>query len=150
MVPLLKILIGGSKLSDLEIMSKIKIGLCASIETDVKKEDSASRYGSGNVDVLSTPAMIALMECTAKSAVDLHLPVGYTTVGTKLDISHIAATPIGMKITINAELIEIKGKKLTFKVEAYDENEKIGEGIHERYIINLEKFMEKVNNKISK
>ncbi|QCX34826.1 thioesterase [Caloramator sp. E03] len=128
-------------------MEKIKVGLNSSIETDVKSEHSASKYGSGMVDVLATPAMIALMECTAKNAVDLHLPVGYTTVGTKVDVVHIAATPIGMKITVNAKLIEIKGKKLIFRVEAFDEVEKIGEGIHERYVINSDKFMEKVNSK---
>ncbi|MCX7885469.1 MAG: thioesterase family protein [Caloramator sp.] len=128
-------------------MDKIKIGLNSSFETDVKKEHLASRYGSGLVDVLSTPAMIALMECTAKNAVDLHLPVGYTTVGTKVDVIHIAATPLGMKVTVNAELIKIEGKKLIFKVEAFDEIEKIGEGIHERYVINSERFMDKINKK---
>ncbi|WP_078697208.1 thioesterase family protein [Caloramator quimbayensis] len=128
-------------------MDKIKVGLNSSFETDVKNEHLASRYGSGLVDVLATPAMIALMECTAKNAVDLHLPVGYTTVGTKVDIAHIAATPLGMKVTINAELIKIEGKKLVFKVEAFDEVEKIGEGIHERYVINSDKFMDKINKK---
>lgn len=134
-------------MNEFEVMEKIKVGLNSSIETDVKSEHSASKYGSGMVDVLATPAMIALMECTAKNAVDLHLPVGYTTVGTKVDVVHIAATPIGMKITVNAKLIEIKGKKLIFRVEAFDEVEKIGEGIHERYVINSDKFMEKVNSK---
>lgn len=134
-------------MNEFEVMEKIKVGLNSSIETDVKSEHSASKYGSGMVDVLATPAMIALMECTAKNAVDLHLPVGYTTVGTKVDVVHIAATPIGMKVTVNAKLIEVKGKKLTFRVEAFDEVEKIGEGIHERYVINSEKFMEKVNSK---
>ncbi|SKA95456.1 Thioesterase superfamily [Caloramator quimbayensis] len=134
-------------MSEIEVMDKIKVGLNSSFETDVKNEHLASRYGSGLVDVLATPAMIALMECTAKNAVDLHLPVGYTTVGTKVDIAHIAATPLGMKVTINAELIKIEGKKLVFKVEAFDEVEKIGEGIHERYVINSDKFMDKINKK---
>lgn len=140
-------MIGGNKLSDLELMDKIKVGLNSSFETDVKNEHLASKYGSGLVDVLATPAMIALMECTAKNAVDLHLPIGYTTVGTKVDVVHMAATPIGMKVTVKAELIEVQGKKLVFKVEAFDEVEKIGEGIHERYIINSEKFMDKISKK---
>lgn len=132
----------------MNITGKIQVGLNSSIETIVKREDSAAKYGSGGVEVLSTPAMIGLMECAAKSAVDLHLPTGYTTVGTKIDIKHLAATPIGMKVKAYAELVEVSEKKLSFRVEAYDEDEKIGEGTHERYIINPERFMGKVKGKI--
>ena len=132
------------------MLDKIHLGLSSIIETVTMPRDSATNYSSGEVDVFSTPAMIALMECTAKNAVDLHLPMGYTTVGTRIDVRHIAATPIGMKVKSTAVLIEIDGKRLLFKVEVYDEVEKIGEGIHERFIIELDKFMNKINKKSKK
>jgi predicted thioesterase len=122
-------------------------GLTAKIESTVTRDDTADSFGSGGVKVLATPMMIGLMENAALSAVDTHLPGGYATVGTRLDIKHIAATPIGMKVYATAELSRIEGKRLTFKVEAYDEKEKIGEGCHERYIINVKRFMEKITEK---
>jgi len=82
--------------------------------------------------------------------VDPHLGEDSATVGLSLNVKHLAATPVGMKVTAAAELIGIEGKKLTFKVEAYDEQEKIGEGIHERYIIKLSKFLERAAQKSSK
>ncbi|MDI6707219.1 MAG: thioesterase family protein, partial [Bacillota bacterium] len=121
--------------------------LNSKIETIVKEKDTAANFGSGGVEVFATPMMIGLMENAALSAVDLHLPKGYATVGTHLDVKHLAATPIGMKVYATAELIEIDGKRLVFKVEAYDEKEKIGEGMHERYIINLERFLDKTAEK---
>jgi fluoroacetyl-CoA thioesterase len=127
----------------------VSIGLSSTIESIVMQKDTASEYGSGGVDVFATPAMIGFMEKAAMSAVELHLGKGYSTVGTTIDIKHIAATPVGMKIKAKAQLIEVDGKKLVFKVEAYDERELIGEGLHERYIINLEKFMERVNKKLN-
>ncbi|SEG12648.1 Thioesterase superfamily [Caloramator fervidus] len=130
-----------------DVLNKVTVGINSVIETNVKEKDSAKNYASGAVDVLSTPALIGYIECAAKDAVDLHLPTGYTTVGTRLDVKHLAATPIGMKIRAVAELIEVDGRRLVFKVEAYDEVEKIMEGIHERYIVNVEKFMSKVNDK---
>nr|WP_133629266.1 thioesterase family protein [Fonticella tunisiensis] len=122
-------------------MDNIKVGLSAVIETISQPKDSAVNYASGVVDVFSTPSMIALMECAAKNAVDLHLEKGYTTVGTRIHIKHIAATPTGMRIKACAELVKREGKKLIFKVEAYDEVEKIGEGIHERHVVNIDKFI---------
>jgi predicted thioesterase len=91
--------------------------------------------------------MIALMEKAALSAVDPCLGEGFATVGLSLNVKHIAATPVGMKVSAEAELLSMEGKKLTFKVEAYDELEKIGEGIHERYIIELSKFLERTSGK---
>ncbi len=126
---------------------KLQKGLTAKIETTVKYKDTAANFGSGGVEVFATPVMIGLMENAALSAVDLHLPKGYATVGTHLDVKHLAATPMGMKVYAVGELIEIDGRRLVFKVEAYDEEEKIGEGRHERYIINLDKFMDRVNDK---
>jgi len=94
------------------------------------------------MDVYATPAMIGLMERAALSAVALHLPKGYTTVGTAVNIKHIAGTPVGMKVKALAELIAVEGRKLTFKVEAFDGVEKIGEGYHERYIVSSQNFRE--------
>lgn len=122
-------------------------GLTAKIEGTVTPDDTADSFGSGGVKVLATPMMIGLMENAALSAVDTHLPGGYATVGTRLDIKHIAATPIGMRVYATAELNRIDGKRLTFKVEAYDEKEKIGEGCHERYIINVKRFMQRITEK---
>ena len=117
--------------------------------TRVTEENTALKFGSGKVDVFGTPAMIALMEEASINAVDNDLPGGYATVGTELNIKHKAATPEGMNITASAELIEIDGRKLIFKVEAFDEAEKIGEGSHKRYIIELDRFRDRVNNKSS-
>ncbi len=116
----------------------------------VSEDDTAVKFGSGGVRVFATPMMVALMENAALNAVDPHLGEDSATVGLSLNVKHLAATPVGMKVTAVAELISIEGKKLTFKVEAYDEQEKIGEGIHERYIIKLSKFLERAAQKSSK
>ena len=116
----------------------------------VSEDDTAVKFGSGGVRVFATPMMVALMENAALNAVDPHLGEDSATVGLSLNVKHLAATPVGMKVTAVAELISIEGKKLTFKVEAYDEQEKIGEGIHERYIIKLSKFLERAAQKTSK
>lgn len=126
----------------------LTVGMTSKVEITVEQKDTAVAFGSGGVKVLATPMMIGLMENAALKAVDPHLPEGYATVGTHLDVKHLAATPIGMKAYAKAELIKIEGKRLEFKVEAYDEKEKIGEGTHERYIVQLGKFLEKTNEKM--
>ncbi|KAB3532105.1 thioesterase family protein [Alkaliphilus serpentinus] len=123
------------------------LNMVAKVEIVVDQKDTAEAFGSGGVKVFASPLMIGLMEKAALKAVDPHLPKGYSTVGTHLDVKHLAATPVGMKVYTTAELIKIEGKRLTFKVEAFDEKEKIGEGTHERYIIQLDRFIEKTNNK---
>jgi len=122
-------------------------GLKASKTITVANHHTASALGSGLLDVFSTPAMIALMEGTAMDAVQDHLPKGYGTVGISVDVKHLAATPLGMNVTAKAELIEIDGKRLVFHVEAYDEKELIGKGMHQRFIIEEEKFLERVDSK---
>lgn len=117
------------------------------IEFTVKKEDSAEFLGSGEVSVLSTPAMIAMMENTARLAVEDKLPEGYTTVGVKVCVSHIAPAPIGARIRVVAKLMKQEGRKLVFEVKAYWRDIKIGEGIHERYIVNRERFLDKIKNR---
>lgn len=125
----------------------LSIGMTAEKNERVTNENTAMRYGSGSAAVYATPAMVGLMEGTCLAAVDPHLPTGMSTVGIRLDVRHLAATPIGLGVRAKAELIDVSGKRLTFKVEAFDDKEKIGEGIHERYIIDVQKFMEKAQSK---
>ncbi len=122
-------------------------GLQAEKCEQVTTANTALSYGSGSIAVYATPAMIGLMEAAALAAVDSRLPAGMATVGIHAAVSHLAATPVGMKIRASAELIEVNGKKLSFRVEAFDEREKIGEGTHLRYIIHTEKFLQKAANK---
>ncbi len=127
----------------------LKIGMKASLEIIVDENQTAASYGSGGVKVYATPAMVGLLEHTSLNAVDPFLPEGYATVGTHLDIKHLAATPVGMKVVANAELIEMDRKKLVFKVEAFDEKEKIGEGFHSRFIIEKDAFLKMAEEKAS-
>lgn len=128
---------------------ELKVGLTHTSELTVEKSHTAAAFGSGDIYVLATPMMVGLMENAARKAVEPALEEGSTTVGTHLDVAHLAATPLGMKVRAEATLIEIDGRKLTFKVLAYDEVEKIGEGTHTRFVINSEKFMKKNNEKIA-
>ena len=125
----------------------LKIGMLGEARTKVTYENTAIKYGSGTVSVFATPAMVGLMEKASIGSVDRYLPKGYATVGTKVEIKHIAATPIDMEVVAQSELLEIDGPKLKFKVEAYDDREKIGEGTHTRYIIKLDDFIKKVESK---
>jgi predicted thioesterase len=118
-------------------------GMKAEKKDIVTNDNTAIKYGSGGVAVYATPAMIGLIEGTCLAAVDPSLPEGLATVGTHLNVKHLAATPVGMTVRATAELIEIAGKRLVFAVEAFDDKEKIGEGTHERYIIDLQKFLQK-------
>ena len=97
--------------------------------------------------VYATPALVGLMEKAAVKALEGHLPAGQTTVGGRIDVRHLAATPVGMRVHARAELVEIQGRKLTFRVEAWDEVDKVGEAAHERFIVDQEKFMGQVNAK---
>jgi len=126
---------------------QLELGMKGSVEQKVGSKDTAASFGSGGVQVFATPMMVGIMENAALKAVDAFLPEGYSTVGTHLDVKHIAATPVGMTVRSDAELIEIEGKKLKFRITAHDEKGLIGEGIHSRYIINLEKFMGSVAEK---
>ena len=123
----------------------LKIGMTNESVLTVEEKHTASAYGSGSIFVFATPAMIGLMENAALNCVDDSLGDQWTTVGTHVDISHIAATKMGKEAKAIAELIEMDGKKLRFKVTAFDEDQKIGEGYHNRYIIDREEFMENVN-----
>lgn len=126
----------------------IRPGMVGTASVLVTRENTASNFGSGGVDVLATPFMVGLMELAARNAVESILPAGYTTVGTMVSTTHLAATPIGMRATATATLTEVDGRKLVFRIEAHDEREKIGEGLHERFIIDFRRFMERAANKV--
>lgn len=126
----------------------IKLGSSYTVDINVNKEDTALAQGSGEIEVFATPRLVSIMEKAAVNAVSPYIDEGYTTVGTRIDIKHIAATPVGMKVKAYAELLEVDGKRLVFKVEAFDEVEKIGEGIHERYIVNIDRFLNKAKGKL--
>lgn len=125
----------------------LNTGIKGSASEIVINEKTAVAVGSGGLSVYATPAMISLMEKSAYESVQSLLEEGSGTVGTLMNIQHISATPVGMKVTAESELIAIDGRKLTFKVTAFDEVGKIGEGTHERFIINNEKFQAKTNSK---
>lgn len=126
----------------------LEIGIKGKQEITVTKEQTAKVLGSGTLEVFATPAMIALMENTAYRSIEEYLEAGCGTVGTEMNVKHVSATPIGMKVICETELIEVDGRKLTFEVKAYDEAGIIGEGIHQRFIIDEEKFQAKTNAKL--
>ena len=120
-------------------------GMKGEATTTVVHENTAASVGAGGVEVFGTPMMIALMENASWNTVAAALDAGYVTVGTVVNIRHLAATPIGQNVRAIAVLTEIDGRRLVFQVEAYDEQRKIGEGIHERTIVNLERFLSRIS-----
>jgi predicted thioesterase len=128
-------------------MAEIKPGLVGEATIVVEEKHTARHLGSGGVNVLATPIMIALMEEAGRNAVEPLLESGQLTVGAELHVKHFAPTPMGMKVTTRAELLAVDGRMLTFRVEAHDEREKVGEGIHVRAIINLDRFLARVQAK---
>ncbi len=123
---------------------KLTAGMVFEKTITVQHKDTAAAFGSGKVEVLATPAMISLMEGTALQGVQPYLNENHTTVGIEVCVKHIKATPVGMKVTCKAVLTAVEDAKLTFEVEACDEKGKIGFGTHQRYIVDLPEFMEKV------
>ena len=122
-------------------------GIMGEARETVNENNTALKMKSGGLMVYATPAMIALAEQAAYKSVEPYLEEGQGTVGTLMNVKHMAATPVGMEITAKSELTSIEGRKLTFKIEVFDEREKIGEGVHERFIVNNEKFQNKANGK---
>ncbi|MBI1990090.1 MAG: thioesterase family protein [Betaproteobacteria bacterium] len=122
-------------------------GLRGSAEIVVGEQHTAPHVGSGRVRVLATPVMVNLMEAAALQAVEGLLPAGHQTVGTHLDLRHYAATPVGMRVRAHAELTKVEKRTLTFSIYAEDETERIGDGVHERIIINLERFDRRMQEK---
>jgi len=129
-------------------LSGLALGLAGSAELVVAEENTAPRVGSGRVHVLATPVMINLMEAAALAAVESLLPTGHQSLGIHLDVRHYAATPVGMRVRARAELIGVDGRRLQFRVEAYDEKEAIGDGSHERIVVNVARFDRRVQAKL--
>lgn len=125
----------------------IRVGLEAERTTVVDGALLATRLGSGSIEVYATPAMVALMEAAAVAAIDPLLPGGQASVGAALDVRHLAATPLGGQVRARAEVIGVQGRKVTFRVQAWDEHEQIGEGTHTRYVIDVACFVERVQSK---
>ena len=125
----------------------VTVGMKGRAETVVTPENTAAAVGSGLVPVFATPYMVALMENAAVNAVQAALEDGQGTVGTRLNVSHDAATPIGMKVWAEAEVTAVEGKKLTLSVQAFDETGPIGGGEHERFIITVDRFLAKTEAK---
>lgn len=126
----------------------LTVGLKGREETVVVRENTAAAVGSGLAEVFATPMMVALMENAAVNALTGHLEEGQGSVGTSLNITHDSATPIGLKVWAEAELTAVDGRALTFAVTAYDEVGPIGKGVHNRFIIDNERFMAKTAKKL--
>lgn len=125
----------------------MKIGIKGTKVIQVTNEMTAKAMGSGELEVYATPAMISLMENTAYTSVAYYLEEGEGTVGTLMNVKHLSATPVGMEVRCESELVEIDKRRLVFNVKAYDKVGCIGEGTHERFIINNDKFMNKTKSK---
>jgi predicted thioesterase len=122
-------------------------GLSATLELLVTEDLTASRWGSGLVPVYSTPALVGAMEAAAVAALEAHLEPGATSVGGRIDVRHLAATPVGMSVRVTARLEAVEGRKLRFSLEAWDALEKIGEAEHERVVVDRARFVAKVEAK---
>ncbi len=122
-------------------------GLTGEASVDVTPAQTAEAFGSGLVPVFATPALVGLVETAAVRALEGHLPPDQTTVGTRIELSHLAATPVGGRVRAAATLVDVAGRKLTFDVVAYDDREKIGEGRHERAVVSRERFLARVAEK---
>lgn len=127
---------------------ELSTGIIFSKEETVTNELTARALGSGGLDVYATPAMIALMEHTAWESVEGCMEEGCSTVGTLMNVKHLSASPVGAHIRAESELTEVDGRRLVFKVSAFDDAGLIGEGVHERFIIKTDKFMAKTNSKL--
>ena len=128
----------------------MQIGKKNQIKTIVKESDTAAAFGSGELQVLATPRMIALMEECAYKCISEDLEPGASSVGTLINVKHLSATPVGMEVTIEAEITENEGRRVCFLLKAYDECGLIGEGTHERFIVYSEKFTRKTYSKLQK
>lgn len=129
-------------------MEELKVGLRGQVTSLVEMQDTAQEVGSGSLKVFATPCMVAMMEGAACEALEGLLPEGQTSVGTRLEIRHTSATPVGLEVRAEAELTAVEGKKLTFQVRAYDEKGEIGSGTHERVLVSEQRFLDKTYEKL--
>ena len=126
----------------------IEIGLQGHSETLVEQEDTAKSVGSGDLLVYATPCMAALMEGAACESIAPYLAEGETSVGTRMDVQHLAATPVGMEVRAESRLTAVDGRRLTFEITAFDEAGEIGKATHERVVVKTERFLEKAYAKL--
>lgn len=127
----------------------LQTGIKNRLSLQVTPENTAKAMGSGDLEVFATPAMIALIEETAWKSVAPALDPGQSTVGTNLQISHLSATPVGLSVWCETELVEMDGRRLVFQADVYDDQGKIGTGIHERFLVQRERFLQKTQSKRS-
>jgi len=125
-------------------------GLSATVDIVVGSEHTAAHVGSGTVQVLATPVVINMFEAAALQAIERLLPPGYQSLGTRLDVRHSAATPVGMKVSASARVTRVEGRTVTFSLEASDEREPIAEGTHERVVVNVAKFDARLKKKLTR
>ena len=133
----------------MDFAAALSPGLTGRTELVVGEEHTAPRVGSGLVHVLATPVMINLFEAAALDALDKHLPPGYQSLGTLLNVRHIAATPVGMKVFAEARIVRVENRTVFLEVKAIDERELIGDGTHVRVVVNVEKFSQRVKRKLA-
>jgi fluoroacetyl-CoA thioesterase len=132
------------------VLSRVTPGLLGTAELLVAAEHTAPFVGSGRIAVLATPVMINLIEAAALAAVEHLLPAGHQSLGIHLDVSHVAATPVGLRVTASAEVLRVEGRTITFRVEARDEYEVIGGGTHQRVVVSVARFDERVQRKLAR
>jgi fluoroacetyl-CoA thioesterase len=130
------------------VLARISAGLRGTAELVVAPEHTAPFVGSGRIAVLATPVMINVIEAAALAAVEHLLPDGHQSLGIHLDVSHVAATPVGLRVTASAEVVRVEGRTITFQVDARDEIEPIGGGTHQRVVVSVARFDERVQRKL--
>src|SRR5579864_2013864 len=130
------------------VLSRITSGLIGTAEIVVGPEHTAPFVGSGRIAVLATPVMINVIEAASLAAIEHLLPEGHQSLGIHLDVSHVAAMPIGLRVTATAEVVHVEGRTVTFNVEARDDYERIGGGTHQRVVVSVARFDERVQRKI--
>jgi len=128
-------------------MGGLELGMSGEVNRVVTDQDTAARLGSGLVEAYSTPSMVALMEGASVAAIQAHLREGQTSVGIEVAVKHLAATPVGMRVRARASLLEINGDRLKFQVDAWDDKEKIGEGLHVRAVLDAARFDQRLKRK---
>lgn len=129
-------------------LASVRPGLSGTAAIVVGPEHTAPRVGSGRIAVLATPVMINVIEAAALAAVEHLLPTGHQSLGTHLDVRHVAATPVGLRVTATAEVVGVEGRTIVFKVAAHDGHEEIGGGTHTRVVVNVVRFDERAQRKV--
>jgi fluoroacetyl-CoA thioesterase len=128
-------------------LTLLELGRSGMAELIVRPEHTAPRVGSGRIAVLATPVLINVIEAAALACVEHLLPAGHQSLGIHLDVRHFAATPVGMRVMAMAELTGIEGRTLSFRIEARDEREAIGDGRHQRVVVNVARFDQRIQRK---